>query len=89
MRDLFAIVAPQCQPMESLSGLVSQINNYIAGLREENERLERTLRFIDQRTSWTNVEEAGFVVDVPAIQPMGLSFLPSVIKEMRENQPPF
>lgn len=31
LRNLLATVAPQCKPMDTLSGLVSQIDNYIAG----------------------------------------------------------
>ena len=31
LRRLFETVAPQCNPMNTLSGLVSQIDNYIAG----------------------------------------------------------
>lgn len=32
-RDLLLLVSPGVTPMESLSGLVSQLNNYIAGLK--------------------------------------------------------
>ena len=36
-RDLLLIVSPNVTPMESLSGIVSQLSNYIAGLRADRD----------------------------------------------------
>ena len=40
-RELFSVLAPQCELLDSPSGVISQINNYIAGLKAEIERLRR------------------------------------------------
>lgn len=32
LRDLLKLICPQIEPLESLSGMVSQINNFIAGM---------------------------------------------------------
>lgn len=43
LRNLLATVAPQCKPMDTLSGLVSQIDNYIAGfIRSDKWTIEET-----------------------------------------------
>ena len=42
LRDLLKLVAPQIEPLDSLSGMVSQINNFIAGHKEEIARLRAT-----------------------------------------------
>lgn len=34
LSGLFKLVAPQCDPLPSLMGLCTQIDNYIAGLRQ-------------------------------------------------------
>ncbi len=41
---LLTSVAPQCEPTSDLSGLISQIDNYIVGQRKENKRLEGNLK---------------------------------------------
>jgi len=52
---LFQSVAPQCEPLADLRGVISQLSNYIAGtnaLREENARkaaeIERLLYYCDR-----------------------------------------
>ncbi len=40
---LLGILAPQCTPMNNLPGLVSQIDNYIAGLNDRINRIRETL----------------------------------------------
>ena len=43
-RDLLLIVSPDVTPLDSLSGIVSQLNNYIAGLKaDRDEKLRRAL----------------------------------------------
>lgn len=37
VRDLLLLVSPNITPMESLSGLVSQLNNYTAGLKADRD----------------------------------------------------
>lgn len=36
-KDLLLLVSPEVTPMESLSGLLSQLNNYIAGLMADRD----------------------------------------------------
>jgi len=36
---LFALLAPQCKPLETLPGVATQIDNYIAGLKQSRDQL--------------------------------------------------
>lgn len=48
-RDLLLLVSPNVTPMESLSGLVSQLNNYIAGLKaDRDERAVQKGHLLDE-----------------------------------------
>jgi len=43
---LFKMVAPECEPLDDLSGLVSQLDNYVAGQNQKIKGLEATLASI-------------------------------------------
>lgn len=47
LRNLFSIVAPQCEPFDTLTGLVSQIDNYIAGIQSDLLRNESRVYFLE------------------------------------------
>lgn len=42
---LFKTVAPQCEPLDTTAGVITQIDNYIAGLWAEREALREALGF--------------------------------------------
>lgn len=34
---LLGIVIPQCEPLDTLTGMISQLDNYISGIRQRRE----------------------------------------------------
>lgn len=50
-RDLLLIVSPDVTPLDSLSGIVSQLNNYIAGVNADRAKLLEGIRYWSYCTS--------------------------------------
>jgi hypothetical protein len=50
LADLFKLAAPQCEPSDKLMNLVSQIDNYIAGQRDDLTEARRVVTLLHDAT---------------------------------------
>jgi hypothetical protein len=63
---LFSTVAPQCKPMADAVGLLSQLDNYIAGQKRELDRREAVIREVRLKlwyALWADTDETRAAYD--------------------------
>lgn len=58
LRNLFRKVAPTCEPFPTLTGLATQIDNYIAGLLHDLKRHPLSARVYDEAISQEDIDAA-------------------------------